>query len=234
MQYLGGKHAHAAKIAAFLKTLPHADGAPFVDVFAGALNITAAMDGAGMPRVANDANPALVCLWRAWREGWRPDPIDEQRWRELRAAQDCEDPHTAFAGFALSFGGKWFAGFARSHRVRCYFTNGVNSLTRKIARCADVQFTCQDYRALEIPDGVLVYLDPPYAQTTHAWGPVPAFGVESFRAWARDLSRRATVVLSEYDAPAPWVVAADFGNRTGRGIMSTAPRRSERLWRISA
>jgi DNA adenine methylase len=112
MHYLGGKSRLAKRICAILEGARR-PGQRFVDAFSGPWNITAAMDDHG-PRVANDACQPLVTLARAWLNGWRPPAeVSEQLYREVKARKDPTDPLTAFVGFGCSYGGKWFAGYAR-------------------------------------------------------------------------------------------------------------------------
>jgi len=220
MQYLGGKHSLAKKIAAYLESV-RPDGAPFFDVFAGGLNITAAMSGT---RIANDACEPLITLYRAWSEGWRPPPeISEDEYYWIQACGDSTDPITAFAGFGVSYGGKFFAGYARSNGSKKNpKPEGVNfagtaarSLDRKLRACRGVRFECQDFEDLIIPDGALVSLDPPYRGTT-AYGFFGAFDHDRFDRWALELARRCVVVRSEYQAPDPWVDVESFPISGGR------------------
>ena len=103
MQYLGGKHRLAKRIAAELEAR-RPDGARFVEPFCGALNITAAMTG---ERVANDACGPLIVLYHAWIDGWRPpEHVSAELYQETHAKMDPHDPLTAFVGFGCSFGGK--------------------------------------------------------------------------------------------------------------------------------
>lgn len=51
---------------------------------------------------------------------------------------------------------------------------------------------------MEIPDGALVYCDPPYEGTA---GYKDAFDNSKFWTWVRKLSLRCTVFVSEYKAP---------------------------------
>lgn len=206
MRYLGGKSRVAPKIAAYLESV-RPPGAPFYDVFCGGLSITAAMSG---ERVANDACEPLINLYRAWLAGWRPPAsVSEQEYQAIKAKRDPADPMTAFAGFGLSYGGKWFGGYAggvaKQGNGRYYDYNKQNqdSLARKLHKCVNVRFTCVDFDGLHIPDGALVYLDAPYRGTT-GYGFFEAFDHDRFDLWALTLARRCKVVRSEFALDAPW------------------------------
>ena len=61
------------------------------------------------------------------------------------------------------------------------------------------QFTCLDYREVKIPDGSIVYCDPPYAKTTsYTTG---GFNSEEFWDYMRKISKKNIVLISEQNAP---------------------------------
>jgi len=225
MQYLGGKHRIATMLAAYLESRRH--GRLFVEPFCGGLSVTAAMTG---PRVAVDAHAGLLVLYDAWRGGWRPpERVTEARYDELRRNQDLRDPLTTFAGFGLSFGGKWFGGFARGAAGRNYQENATRSLNKKIARCQDVLFGCADYRRLRPTSEHLVYCDPPYESTTSYSG-VDRFNHAEFWATVRSWARAGvTVLVSEYQAPADFTLVWEVLRNLA--MQSTQARvRAERLF----
>lgn len=227
VQYLGGKKRLAKHIAAVLEQHrePHAR---FVDVFAGSLAITAAMSG---ERVANDGCTPLITLYRAWSIGWRPSiVIDERVYQLIREKADPFDPLTAFAGFGLSYGGKWFGGFARDHSSgRDYARTATQSLDKYVSACKGVHWSNLDFRDIEIRPGDLVYCDPPYRGTTQ-YGYFDGFNYEGFvttvQRWA-DMG--ATVFVSEY-APGSdtWLEVASWEIRNS----ALAGKRVERLYRV--
>jgi DNA adenine methylase len=210
MKYLGGKHTLARRIADYLESV-RPDGSTFFDVFAGGLNVVAAMSG---ERVANDACEPLIALYRALQDGWDPpQELDEDEYHWIHAANDSADPLTAFAGFGCAYAGKYFGGYARDPaKGRNFAAVAARGLERKIDACLDVQFECLDFADLDIPSGSLVYLDPPYRGTT-AYGYFSEFDHKRFDRWALALARRCVVVMSEYSAPRPWVEVASFDVR---------------------
>lgn len=58
---------------------------------------------------------------------------------------------------------------------------------------------CKDYSEVEIPDGAIVYCDPPYKGTAEYR--VDGFDSDKFWAWARKVGRTNPVYVSEYSAP---------------------------------
>lgn len=230
MQYLGGKSKIAKPLAAYLES--RREGRYFVEPFCGALNVTAAMSG---PRLACDASPYLFSLYARARTGWEPPTVTEELYQQVKAKKDPSDPLTALCGYGASFGGKFFAGAARSatRGVGSYAAQSFNSLKKKLARCNDATFGCCSYERLNTA-GCLVYCDPPYANTTDAnttgYAAVAPFDHAAFWHWVRAASKQATALVSEYTAPADfrcvWETQAP-GDMQGK---DKATGRTERLF----
>ncbi len=207
MQYLGGKKKQSKAICTFLEA-QRRPAQPFYDVFCGMASIVAGMSG---ERYAFDASQALVTLLEAAQAGWQPPgEITEDQYKQIKAARDPNDPLTAFVGFGCSYGGKYFGGYARDlQHGRNFAGTAGRSLAKIIAQCeasprrGKVRFACSDYRVIVIPDGAMVYCDPPYGDTTIAYDCEP-FDVDDFWRWAAELSQRCDVFVSEYTAPREW------------------------------
>lgn len=211
MQYLGGKKRLAKEIAAELERHRN-DGQRFVDVFAGSLAITAAMSDRG-PRVANDGCAPLICLYRAWREGWRPPIITEDLYRQVKATKDPTDPLTAFVGFGCSYGGKWFGGFARDRQYGRDFAATASRSLDKLVN-GSFELTCLDFSNVDVQPGDLVYADPEYRGTTR-YGYFRGFDYPAF--------------VSEYEAQcSTWELVAEWDVRKSR---LKGPQ-TERLYRV--
>ena len=196
MRYVGGKSKIGTAIASqMLIRVPHYTY--YVEPFVGAANTLILFKG---PRIACDINPYLIAMWQAVQQGWVPPAeLSENEYQHIKANQDDDPPLTAFAGFACSFGAKWFGGYARG-TGRNYAAEGRRGILRKQPYLTDVSFVCSDYHDLHIPDGSLVYCDPPYAGTQeYRQG---GFDSQEFWSWCSSLS--ASVFVSEYVAPPMW------------------------------
>ena len=233
MQYLGGKFKQARWLTELLEA-ERSLGGRFVEPFAGAWNVTAAMGSHG-PRLANDACRPLVTLAQAWLAGWRPPAeVSEDLYRELKAKQDPTDPLTAFVGFGCAFGGKWFGGYARDNREDGQHFCGMASrgLERKLTRCSDVRFTCLDFGDLEILPGDLVYADPEYRGTTRYGYHKSPFPHDRFVATAQGWAAipGVKVFVSEYAAQADtWEQVSERQNSREKTLGQS---RIERLFRV--
>lgn len=166
--------------------------------------MAAALSNKG-PCYASDAHPALIALYSAVRAGWQPpETVSEAEYQAAKALPDS-DPMKAFCGFGLSYGGKWFGGYARAKPghgdFHAYAWNGLRRDCPKLAGVA-----CLDWLTCEpAPTDCLVYLDPPYAGTTrYAQG---AFDHALFLQLAIGWSQHTHVFVSEYAFPFGYCVA---------------------------
>lgn len=192
MQYLGGKSKIAKKLVEFLEKNRKKDQL-YVEPFLGGCNILPLISG---KRIGAEINQDLVMLYNAVQNGWLPPTsISENEYKELKNAKSSA--LRGFAGVACSFSGKWFGGYARSGD-RNYALNGYNGLKKMAIKIEDATIINSSYEQLEIPDGSMVYCDPPYANTTEYKN---KFDTEAFWRWARKLSKSCDVYISEYTAP---------------------------------
>jgi DNA adenine methylase len=221
MQYQGGKSRLALKIADAIGQV-----GVYYEPFIGGLSVASRVQAETY--ILSDANEALITLYKAWCEGWRPERIDAVEYARLKDAKDMSDPNTAFAGFGLSFGGKWFGGWARQSG-HDFFDGCINSISKKMARLdgKDVTFIHSDYQDLSIPACSTVYCDPPYANTID-YKAVSSFDSDAFWDWAK--SQRSRVLVSEYVAPEGWESILDMEH--GMRLRKDGPHetRVERLF----
>lgn len=236
MRYLGGKSRIAEPLVAAMSA-DIADCQRFVDVFCGALNVTARI--IGVQRFANDGCVPLIRLYEAWREGWRPpDDITRDIYETVKARSDPDDPLTAFVGFACAYSGAWFNGYAHSTKPRPKVPHGevfaksaARSLARKLAACSDVAFSALDFGSVDAGSGDVVYCDPEYHGTKRYAYFTEPFDYARFVAHADALARAgACVYVSEYAVQSPtWEQVAEFGNRRRS---STPSGKVEKLFKV--
>ena len=128
-----------------------------------------------------------------------PDVITREDYYRVKANMDENPALAGFVGFGCSFGGKWWGGLASNKKGDNYCARAGNSLLKDLPGVQDATFTCLDYRDVIIPDGAVVYTDPPYANTTgYTLG---KFDTNEFWDYMRQLSKRCDVYISEEQAP---------------------------------
>lgn len=225
MRYLGGKSKTWKQIVEYLESV-RKDGQLYIEPFVGGAWV---LQGMGGKRIASDANKALITLYKNLQEGWvPPTDVDEALYANLKLTQDPDNPLTAFVGFGVSFGGKWFGGFARSNVSRNYASNAKNSLMKQLPKIITTEFQHKSYLDYE-PSGALIYCDPPYAGTTGYDG-VGAFDSDLFWETMRKWSKNNTVVISEYSSPEDFVCVKEMITKTDMHTNKGKEQRIEKLF----
>ena len=204
---MGGKYRQSRGIVECIR--PYAeDGFTYVEPFCGGMWSAASVCGDLRPGrvILNDVNRPLVLLWRrVLDEGvdWLPADKSEieANYQYYKHDASDDDPLKAWYGIACSFGGKWFGGVARS-KGKTDFKPQVRSTARKAdaLRPCHPELSCGTYKELPIPDGSVVYCDPPYQGRTKAHR-FDTFDYGEFWQWVRDLSSRCTVFTSCFEFP---------------------------------
>lgn len=227
MQYLGGKSRIAKKLAAKIHEIVP-DATEFWDPFCGGLSMSAALSEHGRV-VATDACAPLIALYEGVRAGWvPPDHIDRETWQNARSLPDS-DPMKAFAGFGVSFGGKWFGGYRKHEPGKSEHIYTKRGLLRDVPKVAN--FAQIDWLAVE-PQKIdaVKYLDPPY-RGTHGYAGAPPFDFDRFVRRVAEWSRFEHLFISEYEFPIGQIVGEwDLPLQVAKG--TGAPRR-ERLYYVA-
>jgi DNA adenine methylase len=181
------------------------------------------------PRLGADIDPDLITMWQAVSKGWLPpESITEEEYHQLRNSEPS--PLKGYAAFALSYAGKKFGGWCRdSEGKRNYRQEAYNNAVRQFPKLRDVEFVHSSYLELEIPDGSIVYCDPPYADSTKYKSD---FDHTQFWNWVRDLSDRCKVFVSEYAAPDDFECLWEKSVTSSLTQDTGSKRNIERLWRL--
>lgn len=200
MRYQGGKSRISKPISTIINH--YQESKPFVSLFCGSCAVESKVTGY-TSMICNDKQFYLIAMLRACQSGWiPPENVTEDEWRYVRSHLDENPALSGFCGFGCSFGGKWFAGFARSKDRASYTRQSKNSLLRDMQTLDKAFFTNLDYRKVPIPYGAVIYADPPYADTTR-YNHEP-FDSDAFWNYMRVLVIvwGCTVFISEQKAPA--------------------------------
>ena len=196
MMYFGGKFKISKDLASVLN--PITKDKPFVDLFCGACNVVEKITTASS-RMANDNNPYLIALLKAIQDGWKPPTVvSEEQYKYTMSHLDENPALSGFVGIGCSFGGGWKNGYARAH-VTCinYAKQAHNTILRQKQKLEGVLFTTRDYDNVPIPDGAVVYCDPPYKGTTNKYY-THKFDYEAFIKWVEANKHKYAIYISEY------------------------------------
>ena len=244
MWYMGGKFRQSKAICQVLK--PYVcSNTIYVEPFCGGMWSAARVARELHPKkmILNDINKPLMLLWgKCLKNGcdWLPvdSTIVEENYPKYKATQDENDPLTAWYGVALSFGGKWFGGVARHSKGKMEksYESGRKSMYKKIdsLRMVETEMHTGSYKGLEIPNGAVVYCDPPYEGRTKAHH-FDDFNYDVFWKWVRELSKHCTVFTSCFDCPGDFETVYEWGDTVVRHLNSRgSDGTNERLVKYNA
>jgi DNA adenine methylase len=207
MHYLGGKFRLRDKIIPIINSI---EGDMYVEPFCGACWI-----GAGVNkkvRVLSDVNKYLIAMWQEVQKGWSPPwKVTEEEYDRIRddyrgGEGKYPDYLVGFVGFAGSYGGKFWGGYARNpNSNRNYIANASASLVKLIPRLETAKFIHQSYsqvftNLMRLSQKAVVYCDPPYEGTTECAG-APKFNHEEFWHNVKVVSSKHYVLTSSYAGP---------------------------------
>jgi DNA adenine methylase len=211
MKYLGGKHRNGRFIANVMirKCPPEKAINGYLEPFCGSLGVFKHMTDKNYSQcTASDIQPDLIALWKGIQKDSFPIPehITEKEYNELKSSSSKKpNPMRAIAGFFLSFGGKYFAGYAQKWNGKTgrnymqEFRESVEKIQPAIQKDS-VIFINQSYRDFH-PRDMLIYCDPPYRGTETYSGVNEPFDHDIFWETMRKWSKDNCVFISEESAP---------------------------------
>ena len=208
MLYQGSKSKLSKQILHTLQT--HApDTQLIIEPFLGGANMSVRL-ATWRPVLAGDACPGLADMHITAQNGFRlpPDGVTREEWARLKALSLAGDhsPYVLATGFALSFAGGFYRGYASGADPRkTRFAAFYNNFCDRLCKLRDLYIVpgCTVYSdwTAHMTPGVLVYCDPPYRNTCGYAG-APPWNPDQFystaRVWA---AMGARVFVSELDAP---------------------------------
>ena len=151
--------------------------------------------------ICNDIHEYLIAMFKALQNDYQlPDEVPYDLWDYVRNHKDEDKALTGFVGFGSSFGGRFFQGYARDHQGRNYAGQAKNALTKDLPYIKQIEFTCMDYKDVDLPDGCVVYCDPPYRDTKD-YAYQRKFDTNEFWEYMRKISKDHIVFISEQNAP---------------------------------
>ena len=224
MKYLGGKHRIGKPIVEVILSLTencHVNR--YVEPFCGSLGVMKNMIHHNNCCIGNDLHKDVIALWRALQTDslQLPESLTREEYKQWKSTADIASEglgERAAIGFGLSFGGKFFGGYA-SGAGRDF----MNELKRSLIKLAPVarscEFTCGDYRDVVYAKNDIIYCDIPYQLTT-GW---TSFNHEKFWAWAEKMSAEHYVFVSSEFAPDGWISV--WERNVSRSVAKISERR---------
>lgn len=201
MVYMGSKNRIAKELLPYL-TADLKEGIYYVEPFAGGCNMIDKIEHS--QRIAADSNPYLVALLQY--QGELPEYISKEEWQQVKAnPESFPDWYVGFCGFICSFRGMFFKSYVRndvlkkSGKIEHYQKEQINNFRKQRTKLNGIQFFCCSYEELQIPEGAVIYCDPPYSGTAEYDS---SFDSVKFWDWVRTkVAEGFKVFVSEYSAP---------------------------------
>ena len=206
MRYIGGKSRLAKEISGVILENT-TERETYYEPFMGG-GATLAKIAPNFKKIyASDNHPDLMLMWKAVLDGWEPPTkINEYQYQWLK--DSWPSPVRGFVGFAGSFGGKWFGGYARGNTTKGDPRNYLAESARAIEKIRlaleglDITLACKSYDRWDPIPGSVVYCDPPYANSQgYSTGD---FDSAAFWKKMDEWSQTSKVFVSEYQAPEGW------------------------------
>ena len=203
MKYMGSKTRIAKHILPIILK-NRKENQFYVEPFVGGANIIDKVTG---NRIGADLNSFLIAALEKIRD--EPQELPEshkEASREFYYDVKTDKEHyskwiVGYFGFALSYGGKWFGGYAGKRRNgnRDDIQEAHKNAQKQSSMLRGIDFKHSSYLDLDIPAESIIYCDPPYEGTT---GYKDSFNHNEFWNWCRFMgSNGHTVFVSEYNAP---------------------------------
>lgn len=203
MKYMGSKARHAKELLPIILK-DHKPEMWYVEPFVGGANMIDKVDPKIAPkRLGCDVHEYLIAMWQAVSNGWLPpEKLSEQEYKEIRQNLNKNKALSGYAGFALSFGGKWWGGYRRdSVGSRKYDEESYRSAVKQNKNLIGVHFQNKSVFDIDFSrcGKATIYCDPPYAGTTKY---KDDFDHDRFYDWCVDRHNEGhSVFISEYWMP---------------------------------
>lgn len=209
MRYLGSKARIKKELIPIITEHLNGDN-EFVDAFMGGANV---IDGVDYPKkVGIELNKYVCAIWERIKErgtSWIPQAFDEEDYYEVKADYK-NNTHIfpkwmiGYVGNCLSYGSKWWGGFARfnpkkneDHVKEAY--NGIKKQVENFKHLDKTVFFDGSYDDYPYKPNSVIYCDPPYQSTI---GYESGFNHQKFWEWVRKMTLDGHYVyVSEYSAP---------------------------------
>lgn len=225
IRYVGGKTRIAKDIVSVITQYKQPHHTHYIEPFVGGGSTICAAKVLNLVRFGYDINEDLIALYNALLVGWRP-PMNITEWQYNKLKERSSSVLRTYVGYASSFGGKFFGGYARGNK-RNFTAENTRRVLKNIYDLCGVRFAYMPYQQLQIYPHMLIYCDPPYAGTM---GYGNTFNHIEFWAIMREWSKITTVLISEYNAPDDFTCVWEKNHFARTHLINDNIRTVERLF----
>lgn len=215
MVYMGSKTRYVKDIAPIINKYIKDNNITVVyDVFCGGANLADKLECENV--YCSDLSPTLIALHKQVQKDAAaiPTEVTREDWDKCYAEYKCllkDFNYKTKIPLYIIGALEWYASYSRKGFSGGFAKNVVNrnfydEARRNHAAQAEtpnyqkLHFDCKDYRDVEIPANVLLYIDPPY-KSTKPYQISPKFNHEEFYEWLREKSKTNPIFISEQEMP---------------------------------
>jgi DNA adenine methylase len=202
MKYVGSKGRLSKDLKPIIQSYITENTVGYLEPFVGGANMIDKIECNN--KIGCDIHKYLIAVLNELSKGWiPPEDLNETTYKDIQKNYDkYPDYLVGYAGFQLSYGGKWFGGYRRDKvGKRNYAMEAYKNTIKQIPNIKDIKFICKDFRELpldKIKDYV-IYCDIPYRGTTKYH--TNEFPYKEFYEWVKASSVYNKVLISEYNMP---------------------------------
>ena len=209
MRYLGSKSKIKKEIVPILQEMIDNNKIKtYVEPFVGGANVIDTIKCER--RIGGDNHKYLIALLKHVRDGGElPTEVSKELYDDVRKNKNTkkyEDWYVGAVGFLASFNGRYFdGGYAKPNvektgRVINYYDGAKRNIEKQSLNLKGIEFLFCDYRYFSDFENCLIYCDIPYKDTKQ-YSTSKGFNYDIFWEWARQMSKKNIVVISELQAP---------------------------------
>ena len=198
-------------------------------------------------KIGSDKNKYMIALFNGLKEGRRVSKFyTSEEYYNFRSKKDQYDDFEVgwvllFYAFNSVFSGGYGGKFRSLNKTKCHFgaIKRIKSAIKQIPKLKNTAFYHRDYTHYNDFENCVFYLDPPYASTggyVHVKG--GEFNHDHFWDFARKLSKKNAVFISEYKAPNDFEVLWEHNKKLNSfkekkwANKSTIENKTEKLFRF--
>lgn len=215
MKYMGSKSRIAEPILKIIQERADDYGglSHYIEPFVGGANIIDKVQNMER-KYASDKHKYLIALYNnIERISELPEQISREHYSEVRECYNKNlgtfpDWYIGAIGFLSSYNGRFFdGGYAgivttKAGTTRNYYNEAKRNLIQQAHLLTDIRFFHKEYTDIkENLEDYIIYCDPPYKDTKQ-YGISKNFDHVAFWDWARKMSEKNIVLISEQTAPA--------------------------------
>lgn len=179
----------------------------YVEPFCGGCNLINKIKH--KKKIANDKDKYLIALLKHKQEhieDFNIDYITKEEYLNVKQNPDnYPDWYVGFVGFIISFRGLFFSSYSDNHvikkrtgRFEDYQKEHINNFMKD--DLSDIEFHCEDYQDLTIPEHSLIYCDIPYKNTSGYDKKKNQFDYDRFYEWCGQKVKEGHILfVSEYE-----------------------------------